>query len=705
MDASETKSRSTLHQHIATVLVYEPRQSISTKLKQGAVVTLPTPGNSSPIHKPLTLSSDLGFLDDTRDISIQSDSDSEQLPTSAETFTRWLQQYGNDEVPNEFPRTPATYSISSSHSHTGFPEQPFYHSRPSSNSSFPLLSSSPVLQSTDMAVEDVFPLPLGESFNRVNSTITNTIGTASTSPSRSVETPVIPLTTPSVQCRPQRDSVIEGCTTSALPGSPPGLTSENPNNDGPPSLVGDCTCPIIVGRGRRCTLDLTRKHREVSRVHATIRWVPADKEQPIGANSSTHVGVYRGRFVIDITGRNGVKVGQQLYPAGTTIPLLDGQLLDFVGVPFKFCYPVRVSVPNPASSPTDQPLNKPVRAVSPSLESLRNAATVSAAIQPVDTMVTKMPLSPAVSSKRCLSQTLTPETGGENSPLSDPVPFASNQTLPAHSDANEGLVQRKCGNAPPPVARESTGSLSLSPHTQPNKRLKVEPSVSEPKVAMTSSDEPKPETIDRTPPSIVKPSLDSHHVTAAVKEETSSTEVQSQELLPLVIESMVFSAKRSYTVTDILHLLEENHPHVLRHSESDSDLDAAQANTRRTIRCILENHPCFGQVVRRSKDASNQTAEDLWYYEPSKDTDTQRRENYGGLVRSARRCTLKDNQYYFKPIPKHKPLKKWVYVKEKEPTTKSPTTSTTATSDAVTSKKIRLDPSRSRRETQRQRHS
>ncbi|KAJ1660817.1 target of SBF [Dispira simplex] len=95
---------------------------------------------------------------------------------------------------------------------------------------------------------------------------------------------------------------------------------------------------------------------------------------------------------------------------------------------------------------------------------------------------------------------------------------------------------------------------------------------------------------------------------------------------------------------DILHLLEDNHSHALHHSESDSDLDAAQANTRHIIRCILEDHPCFGQVVRRSKDASNQTAEYLWYYEPSKDTNTQRRENYGGLVRSAQCCTLKVNQ-------------------------------------------------------------
>ncbi|KAJ1966926.1 hypothetical protein IWQ62_002164 [Dispira parvispora] len=697
MDAPETQSRSSLRQHLATVLAHKPTQPFSTKLKQGEVTTLPTPGNSSPIHKPLALSSDLGYLDDTQDISIQSDSDSEHLPTSAETFTRWLQQHGNGEVANEFPRTPTTFSTGSAHNHTGFPEQPSYHSRPSPNSSFSLLSSSPVLHSEGMDVEEVSPLQLGVPSNGLNSSDTNTVDTMSTSPSRSVETPSIPLPTPSVQCTPQRVPGAERYNTSAVPGSSRELASENSNKNNHPSLMGDYTCPVIVGRGRRCTLDLTRQHREVSRVHATIRWIPVDKEQPSGGNSPTHVDIYRGRFVMDITGRNGVKIGQQLYPPGTTIPLLDGQILDFVGVPFKFCYPVCAAASNSANSPADQSLDKPVTTTLPSPKPLPKVAPVPTTTKSVDTVVTN---------KRRLSQTLTPETSGKSQPLQDSLPFVSHDTVVTHSDADEAPVQRKRDQTPSQVTTESAETLSLSPRAQPAKRLKREPSTSELTVPTIPPEEPKSEIIGHMTSSTVEPSTDRDHILATVKEESSSSETQSQELLPLVIESMVFSSKRSYTVTDILHLLGDHHPHALHCLQSGSDLDAAQANARHTIRGILESQPFFGQVVRRSKDASNQTVEDLWYYEPSKDTDPQRRENYGGLVRSARRCTLKDNQYYFKPIPKHKPLKKWVYVKEKELATKSSTTSTAITSDAVTpKKKSRSDSSQSLRETPRGRHS
>ncbi|KAJ2172679.1 hypothetical protein EV181_007563, partial [Coemansia sp. RSA 532] len=51
-------------------------------------------------------------------------------------------------------------------------------------------------------------------------------------------------------------------------------------------------------------------------------------------------------------------------------------------------------------------------------------------------------------------------------------------------------------------------------------------------------------------------------------------------------------------------------------------------------------------------DASDRRAEDRWYYDAAKDECVERRENFGGLVRTARRCTLRDTQYFFKQVPK-----------------------------------------------------
>ncbi|KAJ2380034.1 hypothetical protein H4S02_006885, partial [Coemansia sp. RSA 2611] len=55
---------------------------------------------------------------------------------------------------------------------------------------------------------------------------------------------------------------------------------------------------------------------------------------------------------------------------------------------------------------------------------------------------------------------------------------------------------------------------------------------------------------------------------------------------------------------------------------------------------------------RRVKDASDRRAEDRWYYDAAADACPVRRANFGGLARTARRCTLRDTQYFFKQVPK-----------------------------------------------------
>ncbi|KAJ1906485.1 hypothetical protein IWQ60_012072 [Tieghemiomyces parasiticus] len=292
------------------------------------------------------------------------------------------------------------------------------------------------------------------------------------------------------------------------------------------TLVGDRRQPILVGRGRRTTLDLTRNHREVSRRHATIRWCEAD------------------RFELEVIGRNGVKVDGQLFPAGATVPLHDGQLVDFVGVRFTFRHPVLVT-------PVKRRLSRAVAKAS---------APPAAAVSPTTASTRELPC------------------------VTTPAPTMN--------------------STPPPASATDSPSLDASP-----------------------------------PP--------------------------AAELLALVVEVIVFSAKRSHTVADIYHAL-------VQQQHGKAPQGAAEARWRLAIQELLAATPCFGRVVRRSKDATNRTADDLWYYEADQDADPTRRAAYGSVVRTARRCTLKDTQYYFKPVPKHKPLKKWIYVQEKPADQSSP---------------------------------
>ncbi|KAJ2818611.1 hypothetical protein IWW50_005757 [Coemansia erecta] len=115
----------------------------------------------------------------------------------------------------------------------------------------------------------------------------------------------------------------------------------------------------------------------------------------------------------------------------------------------------------------------------------------------------------------------------------------------------------------------------------------------------------------------------------------------SSQLVDVVIETMVFSARTSHTVSDLLRDI----------ARVDSDDDAARA-WRHHLTWTLFHSKCFGRVERRVKDASDRRAEDRWYYDAARDECVERRENFGGLVRTARRCTLRDTQYFFKQVPK-----------------------------------------------------
>ncbi|KAJ2083656.1 hypothetical protein H4R24_000614 [Coemansia sp. RSA 988] len=113
-------------------------------------------------------------------------------------------------------------------------------------------------------------------------------------------------------------------------------------------------------------------------------------------------------------------------------------------------------------------------------------------------------------------------------------------------------------------------------------------------------------------------------------------------LVDVVIEAMVFSARTSHTISDLLRDIAR---------VGDGSADCMHVWRHHLTRALFHNR-CFGRVERRVKDASDRRAEDRWYYDAAKDDCGARRENFGGLVRTARRCTLRDTQYFFKQVPK-----------------------------------------------------
>ncbi len=63
---------------------------------------------------------------------------------------------------------------------------------------------------------------------------------------------------------------------------------------------------------------------------------------------------------------------------------------------------------------------------------------------------------------------------------------------------------------------------------------------------------------------------------------------------------------------------------------------------------LLTESPVIGCVPRSGKLADGSVKEDLYYYKPELDSNTERRNKYSDVGRSARKCTMKDTQYFFR---------------------------------------------------------
>ncbi|KAF7729572.1 hypothetical protein EC973_004247 [Apophysomyces ossiformis] len=60
----------------------------------------------------------------------------------------------------------------------------------------------------------------------------------------------------------------------------------------------------------------------------------------------------------------------------------------------------------------------------------------------------------------------------------------------------------------------------------------------------------------------------------------------------------------------------------------------------------------IGRIERRGKTADGSPKEDLFYYQAEKDPIHERRKKYSQIGRGARKCTMKDTQYFFRIPPK-----------------------------------------------------
>lgn len=73
-----------------------------------------------------------------------------------------------------------------------------------------------------------------------------------------------------------------------------------------------------------------------------------------------------------------------------------------------------------------------------------------------------------------------------------------------------------------------------------------------------------------------------------------------------------------------------------------------QGHTFLDVSKILSESSMIGCIPRSGKLADGSLKEDLYYYKPELDVNLERRKKYSDVGRSARKCTMKDTQYFFR---------------------------------------------------------
>ena len=436
-------------------------------------------------------------------------------------------------------------------------------------------------------------------------------------------------------------------------------------------ISGDWSKTLLVGRGKQCDIGLPSHLNCISRVHAEI--IPPSTDMA---------------FRLKVRGVNGIKVNGYLHWKDEEIMLEDGVVLDFVGMRFVFKdgrggrdNVENIGLATAAAVDSLMPSSSPVLRASQLGDKVIEEESIF-----TDKLLLQQKQGAAGSHKRSESYFAS---ASEDEINNVSISRVRKRIRFEHINDVQQLLLPSSPPLPPLDALEldaSSISLPVSMHNSNVSDGEISIGEVSPRISNNNNNIPVPEDkenviqlINRSkesrPKKTTTATIHSNNKTNKIRnndeiseligdddddnEEEGSHSIDQQysyssptqpldipantSLVELIIECMVFSSRTSLTVSEIIHSLRNSHQHLFANPHTTETCQLWTGHILYTLR----NSPCFGHVARRVKDASNRKVEDQWHYDPSNDLDASRRETYQGVVRTARRCTLQDKQYYF----------------------------------------------------------
>ncbi|KAG0275723.1 hypothetical protein BGZ95_008446 [Linnemannia exigua] len=126
---------------------------------------------------------------------------------------------------------------------------------------------------------------------------------------------------------------------------------------------------------------------------------------------------------------------------------------------------------------------------------------------------------------------------------------------------------------------------------------------------------------------------------------STSSDKEPRDYTEMIIDTLVFARKKkSMTLTELFDEMITSQPSLMATHD-------AEEIKEQMLECLTAAR-CVGKITRKGKDAYNKPLENQWYYIPECDHNVMRKLTRQEVMPSARKCTLKDKQYFFKMPPK-----------------------------------------------------
>ncbi|KAK3836271.1 MAG: hypothetical protein J3R72DRAFT_371330 [Linnemannia gamsii] len=159
---------------------------------------------------------------------------------------------------------------------------------------------------------------------------------------------------------------------------------------------------------------------------------------------------------------------------------------------------------------------------------------------------------------------------------------------------------------------------------------------------------PKEKAVKEAPAVVQKDTTSSREPSpdAGVNTKSSaSSDKEPRDYTEMIIDTLVFARKKkSMTLTELFDEMITSQPSLMATHD-------AEEIKEQMLECLTAAR-CVGKITRKGKDAYNKPLENQWYYIPECDHNVMRKLTRQEVMPSARKCTLKDKQYFFKMPPK-----------------------------------------------------